>query len=221
MSCIDHVLLRGLGNPKEDDRSALGKIIAVGDDKYLEIAFHYISNPPPKQIKWTFQKDENSSVDELSSSDNNINIINSKSGIVEYLSNLSKSNMVIKDFGFYTVSLMSQRDQPTDIRFQVLVKSKYKVLHSHFCSTGRRPVELMRYPFVRHLAVRLSVYPSIRKQYFVPLSTPQLYCRDLFIVTFCLSYGLVVHVQFWSSPDNLGSTGGLCPKKFLVCVSEA
>ena len=124
MSCIDHVLLLGLGNPKEDDRSALGRNIAVGDDKYLEIAFYYISNPPPKQIAWTFQKDENSSVDELSSSDNKINITNSKSGIVEYLSKLSRSNMVTKDFGFYTVSLMSQRDQPTDIRFRVISKSK-------------------------------------------------------------------------------------------------
>ena len=124
MACIDHVLLLGIGNPREDVRSALGRNIAVGDDKYLEIAFHYISNPPPKQVTWTFQKDENSSVDELSNNDNNINIINSKTGIVEYLSNLSRRDMVKEDFGFYTVSLMSLHDQYTDIQFEVLVKSK-------------------------------------------------------------------------------------------------
>ena len=33
-------------------------------------------------------------------------------------------------------------------------------------SIGRRPVELMRYPFFRHPADR----PSVRKQYLAPLS---------------------------------------------------
>ena len=124
MSCIDHVLLPGLGNPKEDIRSALGKNIAIGDDKYLEIAFHYISNPPPKQITWLFQKDENSSVQALIDNVNNINIINSKNGNVEYLSNLSMSNMVTEDFGFYTVSLMSHSGQPKVLHFEVQSKSK-------------------------------------------------------------------------------------------------
>ena len=55
-------------------------------------------------------------------------------------------------------------------------KSKHEMRYSIFSSTGRRPVELMRYPFVCRPAVRLSVLlsvrPSIHKQYRVPLSPP-------------------------------------------------
>ena len=39
------------------------------------------------------------------------------------------------------------------------------------------------------------------------------------MVTLCWLHGLVVHVQFWSSPNSLGPTGGLRPKKCLsVCL---
>ena len=44
------------------------------------------------------------------------------------------------------------------------------------------------------------VWPSVRL-YVNSISSVTKYCRDLFMVTFCWPYGLVVHVQFWSSPD--------------------
>ena len=31
-------------------------------------------------------------------------------------------------------------------------------------------------------------------------------------------YSLVVHVQFWSSPDSVGHTGRLSKKKFSMCL---
>ena len=39
------------------------------------------------------------------------------------------------------------------------------------------------------------------------------------MVTFCWPYDLVVHVQFWSSPDPLGPHRGTLSKKILsVCL---
>ena len=41
------------------------------------------------------------------------------------------------------------------------------------------------------------------------------------MVTFCWPHGLVVHVQFWSSPDPLGPTRGLCQKQILsMCLRD-
>ena len=80
-------------------------------------------------------------------------------------------------------------DWPKLFRKQVIdVLYKFEFLSS----TGRRPVELMRYPVV---------------------------LRDIFMVTFCWPHGLVVYVQFLSSPDPWGPTVGLCPFFFLsMCL---
>ena len=42
-------------------------------------------------------------------------------------------------------------------------------LHDIFSSIGQRPVELMRYPFVRRPAVRLSVHLSVNNILFLYL----------------------------------------------------
>ena len=52
------------------------------------------------------------------------------------------------------------------IEFCKRVKLNEKIKNKNiFSSTGRRPVELMRYPFFRRLADR----PSVPKQYLAPL----------------------------------------------------
>ena len=67
-----------------------------------------------------------------------------------------------------------------------------------FSSTGQRPVELKRYPFIR----RRVVYPlTICCS---SISSVTKYRRDPFMVSCCWPHGLVVHVQFWSSPDPMG-----------------
>ena len=80
-----------------------------------------------------------------------------------------------------------------------------------FSSTGQRPVELMRYPFVRRSAVRSSGRPSVclsvNKLFFYLFCITK-YRRNLFMIFCCWSHGLVVHVQFWSSPDLLGPHRG-------------
>ena len=67
-------------------------------------------------------------------------------------------------------------------------------------STSQRSVELMWYPFIHCLAVRLSVRTQL---YLVPTK----YHKDPLMVSYCWFHGLVVHVPFWSSPDPMTHFG--------------
>ena len=83
-----------------------------------------------------------------------------------------------------------------------------RICRSILNSTSQRPVELMRYPLVRIPAIRPSVCLSVNNILHLYDSSVTDYRRDPFMVSYLWTHGLVVRMQFWSSPKPMGPQRG-------------